>query len=384
MAISMQTAFTTEIDDVDDALEELFSQISFDALQQNSLAVVNCYYDFFETGIYSALVEKLPFDVVGCTSMASATQNDLGQYRLNLTILTSDDVSFATAVTKPLVDEHYAKTIAAGFDEARAALGKEPTMLLTFFPMSFTLSASDMLSALDTACKEAPVFGSLPSGINMNYDGCRTFLNDDVHTDALVLALFSGNFEPRFTVTHIPDRNIRQGRFTVTESEGCVLRKVNDTPVLDYLNSLGLYLSAENRTTIPFILYPSGSHNPVATAVYAINDDGSLLLGAPAPIGMMMAIGEIDSEGILSTGQDNLDALLKDDKSRGVLLTPCITRYIMLAPNQDDEMVAVNASLYDKMPYALHYAGGEVCPIKGADGRWHNQFHNFSLPVCVF
>jgi hypothetical protein len=384
MTIEMYTAYTPEIDDIDDALDDLLQQIDLTALKQNSLALVNCYYDFLETGVYDALVDKLPFDVIGCTTMASASHKDLGQYRLNLTILTSDDARFVATITKPLANDSYAKSIQGAYAEARASLNEEPAMLLDYFPFSSVLSVSDMLTALDSACKGAPVFGSIPSGINMNYDGCRVFLNHDIAANQMAVALLAGDFTPDFMVTHIPNRNIREGRFTVTKSDGCMLYEINNIPAAEYFASLGLQINALNRTTVPFILYPSGSHSSVAIAAYSANDDGSLLFGAPVPVGMTMAIGEIDPEGIISTGMDNLEAMLLKRPGANVLLSPCVTRYIMLAPNQDEEMVAVSERLADKLPYALNYAGGELCPIKDDAGVWHNQFHNFSFPICVF
>ncbi|MDR3136282.1 MAG: FIST C-terminal domain-containing protein [Coriobacteriales bacterium] len=384
MAIEMQTAFTTEIDDAEDALADLFAQINLEQLKENSLAVVTCYYDFLETGVYAALAKRLPFDVLGCTAMASAAEDDLGQYRLNLSILSSDDVSFTTVLTEPLVDADFAHSITAGYEQARAKLEVDPVMLLAFFPLSFTLSASDMLTALDSACAGVPIFGSLPTGFNMNYDGCHVFLNGEAHPEKMALALLVGNHEPRFFVTHIPSRNIREARFTVTESRDCVLYKVNDVPVREYLDSLGLQMSMTSRTTLPFMLYSLDAQTPVAASVYGENEDGSLLFGVPVPVGMTMAIGEVDPEGILSTGMDCLEQLLAADDKVGALLMPCISRYIMLAPNQDSEMIAVSETLHGKLPYALHYAGGEICPIKDNKGMWRNHFHNFSFAACVF
>jgi hypothetical protein len=35
------------------------------------------------------------------------------------------------------------------------------------------------------------------------------------------------------------------------------------------------------------------------------------------------------------------------------------------------------------IPYVLAYAGGEICPVRGEDGKLRNHFHNFTFSLCV-
>jgi hypothetical protein len=380
----MQTAFTVEVDDIDDALDELLGQIDFDSLKQNSLGVMSCYFDFIETEVYQQVAAKLPFDVVGMTSMASATGGSAGQFRLDLTILTSDDVRFATAIT-PIIDpSNYQDKIDVAYKEARAKLSQDPAMIIAYFPPRCEISGSELLTALDTSGNGLPIFGSLSSGIDMGYNGCRVFVNDQVIDNAAAIALLEGDFQPSFSVTHIPEKNIRDGRFVATGTDGCILKTINDVPAEEYLKGLGLTLNADNMTTMPFLLYANNSAHPVATGIYQMYPDGSMLFGAPIPEGSSMALGEIDAEGIISTGQDNISRLLSGGDVNGVLCYPCVSRYIMLAPNQNSEMEQLIELIANKVPYAITYSGGEICPVKNSEGKWVNQFHNYSFPLMAF
>jgi hypothetical protein len=65
-------------------------------------------------------------------------------------------------------------------------------------------------------------------------------------------------------------------------------------------------------------------------------------------------------------------------------MLPCVTRYVMMAPNNDDEMKLVMKTVGNALPHALCYSGGEICPIRDRDGRLHNHHHNYTFSACVF
>jgi hypothetical protein len=117
--------------------------------------------------------------------------------------------------------------------------------------------------------------------------------------------------------------------------------------------------------------------------MYAFRDDGSVLCGGTVPEGALLSLGEIDAQGILETASESLDKLLALPGKTVFLPLPCITRYIMLAPRQEDEMLEVIDRFEGVFPYQLGYSGGELCPTKDEDGSWHNRFHNFTFTACA-
>jgi hypothetical protein len=381
----MQTAYTTEIDDIGDALSEIFGQIDLDGLGKNSIGLLYSCYDFIETGVVRALCERLPFDVIGMTTMASASGGNSGMYRLCLTILTSDEVSFEPAVTSRLSRDNYEREIDAAYRKAREKLPGDPAFIISYFPFIGDLSAADLLKSFDKTCEGISIWGSVASGMDMSYEHCRTLWNGEADKQVLAMLLVHGPIEPQFIVTSIPEKNIRDSYAIITESEGCTLKKVNDMKFDEYIESMGLVLRiGQDATTIPLMVNYGDDSKPVALAIYGTDEEGGVVCGGEMPEGASFAIGQIDYDGIIETAKTSIEQALRCGKKNGLLMLPCVTRYIMLSPQQDDEFNLVAQMVGGQIPYAMGYSGGEVCPVPDKAGKYHNRHHNYTFSLCVF
>jgi hypothetical protein len=389
----MMTAYTEDIDEINEAVADILGQIDLTALKRNTVGFIVCYYDFIESGMVKALCEKLPFDVIGMTSMASGSNGGFGMYTLRLTVLTSDDVEFAAAMTPPLTREQYAETIARVYEEASAPRNpRSPSLIISCIPQMNTIAGADITKRLDEACGGVPIWGSVTSGVDMRYEECHAIYNGDAAHESLAMLLFYGNIHPEFVVTSIPERNIRETRGIVTESCGCVLKTVNNLPIIKYLEQYGIVLRPENSTTTPLLVYYNDAE-PVALGIYTINEDGSAIFGGEIPVGASVAIAEIDREGIIETARRSMEKIraIKETHADGILLLPCVTRYIMLSPDQEEEMRLVSDFFAkefgnitgDAPPFLLGYSGGEICPVKEGDGKYHNRFHNYTFSALI-
>jgi hypothetical protein len=95
-------------------------------------------------------------------------------------------------------------------------------------------------------------------------------------------------------------------------------------------------------------------------------------------------VGSIDAPGIFESAQEGLKQILAHGDRQSTLLLPCVTRYIMLAPEQESELKLIGETLSESgKPFMMGYSGGEICPMPGADGRLHNRFHNYTFCACV-
>jgi hypothetical protein len=202
--------------------------------------------------------------------------------------------------------------------------------------------------------------------------------------DSLAMLLLHGKVEPEFIVLSVSDQNILGNQGVITESEGCLLKKINGIPAVKYLESLGVILLENALYVIPLLVYYEGSNMPVALGIYGRNDDGSLLCGGEMTEGASVAVGEISTEGILSSAAEGIRRLAQSGKQNGALMFPCITRYIMLTPDQDREMRYITGSLTNSLPYMLGYAGGEVCPVPDESNTRRNRVHNYTFSICAF
>ncbi len=382
--IQMYTARTSEVDEIEEAIAEIKGQIDFGALKKNTGGIIFCHIDFVDSGMVAALCKALPFNVIGMTSMASADEHGYSLFDLTLTVLTSDEVSFEVGMTGSINNDNYQTEIDAMYRKVRAGVSEDPAMIFTFMPYIRDVSGYEVVSAMDKACGGIPMWGSITNNIDFNYETVQTICNGDALQAGLAMMFLNGPVEPKFIVSSIPERNIANNRAIITDSEGAVLRGINDVPVLEYLADIGLIINKENITTTPLMIYYEGADEPVALGFYTLFDDGSVLTGGEMPVGTSFAVGSIDTEGIFESAEAGL-AQIEAQKDRGAtLLLPCVTRYIMLAPDQESELRLIQTRLTATgKPFMMGYSGGEICPMPGLDGKLHNRFHNYTFCACL-
>ena len=382
--IKMYTARTSEIDEIDEAISDIKRQIDFSALKKNSGGIIFCHLDFIESGIVKALCEELPFGIIGMTSMISADEHGYGLYDLTLTILTSDEVTFEVGMSNGINrDNHIAET-ANLYKTVRSKTTDDPTMILTFMPYLQDISGYEIVAAMDQACHGIPLWGSITNNIDFNYDTVQTICNGNSLSAGVAMMFVNGPVKPEFIVSSLPERNIANTKAKITKSEGAILYEVNNMPILEYLKSIGLEITKDIISTTPLMVYYSGASEPVALGFYTLFEDGSVLTGGEMPEGTAFAVGSIDAEGIIESSKSGMTQVT-DLKNREVtLLLPCVTRYIMLAPDQEKELRLINEKLIKTgKPFMMGYSGGEICPMLGQDGKLHNRFHNYTFCACI-
>jgi len=383
--IQMITAYTEEVDEVDDAIAEILKQINLDSLRKNSVGLATCHLDFIDSGFVAELSKKLPFSIIGMSTLASANKYGQSIYAFSLTVLTSDDVLFETAMTSSLNADNYQNELEAVYSAAAGKLPGQPSLILTFFPFINEVNGAILHKSLDTICKGVPFWGSIASNIDGRFDKCTVFHNGTVDKSGLAMILVHGQIDPEFIMVSLPSGNIGKNRGQVTKSDGCILYEINGITAQKYLETLGLIIREDAPIITPLMVYYEGSSEPVALGMYAVNADGSFLCGGEMPVGALIAIGEITPEGILETTRDGIDRLLKTNKRNAGLFLPCITRYLMLAPNQTDEFNLITDKVENGkvMPFMIGYSGGEICPIRDEAGVLRNRFHNYTFTACV-
>ena len=382
--IEMYTARTSEIDEIDDALTEILGQLDLTALKKNSAGLIFCHMDFVDSGVVAALCNWLPFNVIGMSSMASADEHGYGLYDLSLTVLTSDEVSFAAGMTKSITHDNYADEIDQLYTGIRSMTQLDPAMIITFMPYMPHISGYEVVKAMDASCHGIPLWGSITNNMDFRYQTVQTIYNGKALPAGIAMLSVTGPLEPEFIVASIPEHNIARNHAIITKSENAVLHEANDLPILQYLANIGLVITDANLTTTPLMVYYNDSSKPVALGFYTLFEDGSLLTGGEMPVGTSFAVGSIDTDGIFESAKDGLRQILARKDRQVTLLLPCVTRYIMLAPDQESEIRLIQEELTASgLPFMMGYSGGEICPIKGSDGKYHNQFHNYSFCACV-
>ena len=382
--IQMYTARTSEVDEISEAIGEIKSQIDFTALKKYSGGIIFCHMDFIDSGVVAALCEELPFHTIGMTSMASADEHGYSLFDLTLTVLTSDEVTFEAGMTGSITHDTYADEIDRLYSSIRSSTDSDPAMIFALVPYMQDVAGYELVAAMDASCHGIPIWGSITSGVDFNYDTVQTICNGKHLRAGLAMMFLNGPVEPKFIVSSIPERNITSNRAAITKSDGAILREVNDLPVLEYLATIGLVITRENITTTPLMVYYDAAKAPVALGFYTLFEDGSVLTGGEMPVGASFAVGSIDAEGIFESAKNGLKRVMEYKDRQATLLLPCVTRYIMLAPDQESELRLIKETLAGSgNPFIMGYSGGEICPMPGPDGKLRNRFHNYTFSACI-
>jgi hypothetical protein len=385
--IKVFSAYTSEVDDPAAAAAEIMEQLDFEnSTLKNSVGIIACHNEYIDTGVIEDLCDSLPFDVIGCTALGCGSKGRYGTELLCLALLTSDDVTFTTACTASIEKGDMEKAFEDAYNEARAKLLGDPSLIVSIIPILTELGGAIAFRTLDRVCGGVPIFGTLSSDQTLNGEHSQTIWNGKIFQHSAAMILMHGDTQARFFVTALPEQNIQKQKAIITESDDCILKKVNGMVLLNYLKTLGLTNngSLEASTTIPFLVDYGEWTKPVALGMYRITPEGYAVCGGEMPEGAALTIGVIDYEGIIETATNTVERVLQEDRINGILMFPCLTRSLMLSPNSMDEMEKVADLMGTEIPYLLCYSGGEICPVYGEDGKIHNRFHNYTFTVCVF
>jgi hypothetical protein len=380
--IKMLVAATSEIDDPEVAVTEILAQLDPEnLLLANSLGLIACYYEFMETEVVRLLCERLPFEVIGCTTMGSAVNGHYGLEQLSLAVLTSDDVRFATAFSDVITGDNVAQTVEDAYRQARAALPGEPSFVLALPPLIKEMGGDIIVKTLDRASGGLPVFGALSNDTALTFENCRTIYNGDAHRYKMALALMYGEVKTDFFFISFADRNIQGLTGIVTESSGYTIKRINNIPAVDYLAFLGVNVGEVPMLTIPLMVDYGDGTKSVTTTMYSL-DDKNVMCGIEIPESAKISIGEADYNSVMDTAESAVNHVLKSGAG-AALIVPCIVRSLMISPNSEDEMKMTTQRIGSTVPFWLCYAGGEICPAYGEQGHRVNRFHNMTYALTV-
>lgn len=382
----MITAVTRELDDIDAALEALFSQLDLPhTLKKNAVGLITCDSEFVNTGVVAALGKKLPFDTVGITTRLGASKGLVGPELLSVAVLTSDDVEFSAVLSQPLSVGNVEGPVCNAYNEALATLSGSPALVLAYPPLMPEIGSGPIVESLRKVSGKTPVFGTLSCDETIDFSTCKTIYNGTALPDAMALVLLRGAVHPRFFVTAIPEKNLQKQYAIITEADAFTVKKVNDMPFVEYLATIGILLEHLQGTyTIPFIVDFADGSKPVARGLYSITEDGDAIFGGEMPEGATISIGSLDYEGIIETAKTTAYAVRGAENAGGVLMYSCLSRNIILGTKSNDELKEVIDILGDGLAYQVCYSGGEICPVETTTGALVNRMHNYTFIACVF
>jgi hypothetical protein len=378
------SAFTYELDDLAIAVAEIQGQIDTGKLCAHSLGILTCSTDFVDNGIVRAVSEALPFNVIGCTTAGSMVNGEVGELMLSLLVLTSDDVVFSAALTGSLA-EAQDSPIEAAYRKAAEGKSGKPAVALAFAPVIYNVCGEAIVQSFSRVSGGIPLFGTLAIDTTQDFSHCETLYNGMNSKTAMSFALIYGDIHPSFFMASIPEDKIQKQRGVITKSKDNILMEINNMPLLDYLETLGLYRKTDSWeiASFPFVVDYNDGTKPVTRIIYMITDDGYASCGGFMPKNATISLGWLDTNDILRTTSETVSRILETNDNPCIIMFSCLGRYLRMGVYTTAEMEKVRETITGEKNYQFCYSGGEICPVYTDDGTLINRFHNCSFIACV-
>jgi hypothetical protein len=403
--LKILNAHTQELDDPEKAAREILDSLDIkNSLMKNSVALLFCHVQFIETGVAEAVYKSLPFDVVGCTSQyfglpetAGAPAVEGGTF-LTVTILTSDDIDFATGVSGLLNEKNVEDCIHDLFRRTASSFGEspfEPPALAFAFPPTMTSLPADVIAAvLNNACGGIPVFGSVALDVHSYARQPKTIFKtagqasgeSGTFDDRMPLLLFRGRVKPRFFHSSFPEKSMMPWDAVITEAAGNRIISINNRPALSFIKDLGFFSDGihDNVLVYPLVVeYPN--HDTHVVVLQSIGPEGQLICGRNVQTGGILNIGAIAADSVFESARSMAQDLKKNDNGTGFIMFSCLLRNVVLGGNVQAEFELVCKELDGyKGAWLFLNSGGELCPGYAENGELVNRFHQCALIACQF
>jgi hypothetical protein len=382
--IAMLTAFTEEIDDTQAGVSAILQQLDLEYKQlKNSLALVHCSTEVIESDLVKALAEKLPFDMIGCTTVSLSTPGVISRMGLAVTVLTSDTVGFVCGVSEAVVSDA-AGPVTELFKRCLEPLSQKTAMMLTFIPFMVNVGGDEFVERLDTLTGGVPIFGTISVSDDPTTIRSYTIYNGEFYPDSLVLAVLTGEVNPLFFSVSVLDKNIIEQKAVITGAARNILQKVNNMTAVQYLESIGVARGGvvSDMEVFPFLFYlEDGSR--LTRACFGADDKGGVILGGGVPVNSTLALATMDFEDVVNSTGEKVSEALKSVQGRGMLIYSCMGRFWMLGMQVSAEQQKIEDCIAGAAPYHFAYSGGEVVPEFLSNGKVVTRFQNHSLIICI-
>lgn len=379
--------YTSEIDLVDNAIEDIRRQLAQITLLRNSVGIMVCHYDYVHSGVVAAVSALLPFPVLGYTTFSQATPATQGLFEMSITVLTSDDVTFHT-----LKGEHIGqadgpgKRIKAAYAQGVAGLDAKPSLIFSFLSMNISCSGDAYLRAIDATSGDTPHFGAMSVGEDDSGENSFVLYEGQALSDSFVMLLFIGDVRMRFYYGNYPEDKLLEQSASVTKAEGVWLHTLNNQPFLSFLKRNGYEDTPEAKVglpTMPFLYRKQGEKSLIARTLVDYNEEGHGLFYGEIPEGAAFRAAAITADDLPGvTGDVVRQAVQEGEDSDTYFLFSCMGRYIALGMDITSEINHARAEIHPGTVFFIGYAGGEICPIE-ENGQLQNRFHNSSFVICA-
>ncbi|MDR0944279.1 MAG: hypothetical protein LBM41_07090 [Ruminococcus sp.] len=384
-------ARTSEVDDKEAALKFISDQIAAEgSLEKNTVGMLCCHYEFVLSGVAEYIAKNLPFPVVGTSTTlvgynGAGNEDDEyneGQFRLSITVISSDDISFTTVISEPLTPETKADEVCKKqFEE----IGKQKLGIMMFPNIILT----DFQALLDcaTTYTKAQIFGGSAVDDSPTYiENCFVFAKGVAYRDRAVFLFMNGNINPHFSTIVVTKDKYLKGKAIITEARGNEIISLNGRPVTDFLSSLGFNLtgSKENAINSAVMIVDDGDGDEYGRSMMYLTPENHLFVGGNVTTGATVSVAMFEKKAVLdASAASTAEMLAAHPDAKVAFISSCETRHVLLGSNTFDGENMLRNQL-GGLPFSLAYAGGEVCPSNASTPENPiNRIFNQSYCICM-
>ncbi len=391
-------AFTEEIDDLDEAIEELRAQIDASQLLKNTCAIIHCSSDLDVHELREKLANAFNFPFVGCTAMGMLSSEGFSQDSIVMLVLTADDCTFELGMTDEILNNDDMNLISEKYTELASKNETSPGMIFAYAPLWHNLVNDSVVRILDNMSDGVPIFGGIASDSGWTLTDNYIFDNNNVSQTAVSMILVHGNIKPVFTIEH-STTGLTNSHKIVTKSADNVVYELNNESILNYLEKIGINNPNSgvllDYLATPFISTLTTSDDDeidVLRALAEINHEeescrflGSIDEGSELN---MVLISKKDIEGSVKKAFDDIFEMIEKEKDYNystILCSSCAARYTLIISDKNTEGKAYADRLPDGINVQGFYSYGEYCPAKGKKhGKLYNILSNETLAIVAF
>ncbi|GHU95683.1 hypothetical protein FACS1894208_08930 [Clostridia bacterium] len=385
------TLHTYELDDPELAAAEIAEGLKDFELLQNSVGIVMCDTEYIYSEVYVAVCAALPFSVAGTTTMTQAIDGEAGMLILTVMVLTSDDAFFEAGYTEPITPLGDITALTAPAFKAASAKLPSPVKLIFAFPPLILENAGDMyIDAFEALCPGTPVFGQLAIEDSIDFAHSYTCHNGESSLERMAFILVAGNVSPRFFMSTIADKNKLAYTGEITESDGNIVKEINNVRTSEYFESIGFAKDGKldmGLQFVPFLLdFKNRADNdgiPVVRAMVLFDENGYGVCRGYMDQGSVFVLTNPSDDEVFESSEDLVDRLIAIPDRQATLILSCVVRRMTFGMEPLREAEMVTEKLSGGSSFMLAYAGGEICPTSYSGDRVTNRFHNYSIIACV-
>ena len=395
--IKLYTAFTKEIDDAESAVREIFEQLNpAENALKNTIGIIHFYYEFIETGVCQAVIDALPFEVAGCVSSYTATDKEYGDIAMAITMITSDEIDFSIRIIEDVSAKSKETLSGEVIRMCKELCAHEtPKLVMPFIPPLPQYGGDDLISTVNALPEQFPMFGTISFNTE-GVSGQNYVIGNGKASSAFAFVALYGNIEPVFCITTAFAFDDSFGGFAeITESDGLVLKKINDKSALSYLKEQGI-VTSDNLVSgsavwaVPAVLtYPNGTK--IVRAFLEILEGTEYIVSTgEMEIGTKIKFAFLDGDKTLASAEKLMNEL-NETKRNGIMAYSCAARAWSLGAKffAEAQKIAECAKKYgsdhdESLIYSVAYSGGEICPVLDNTGKLMNALHNYTLVTCSF